>query len=146
MNKIIRDFINHLFDFVFQTVNQGILGINSIKSLLQFYNQQKGSGNNVQETLAKILFEYFVNLDDKGLEGICYDIITKFAENKAFNNISSAKKILSLKKKFESKFVNQKMKRWFRETIKVVDSGRKKSQEYRKSGVNTNSRNVASQY
>jgi hypothetical protein len=96
MSHLVRHFINHLFDI-------GVIGLNSIKDFLNYYDKNKDATTNMRLLIVKVLYEYFANLNDKGLETMCFDIFSKFNEYRAQTKNNSAKILIDIYQKFKLK-------------------------------------------
>ena len=92
--------------------------MNSIKLFLNFYDKQKQSTFKVKELLAKILYDYFANLDNNGLENLCFEIISKFAESKSLDTTKVTKKLLNLYFKNQNNHLISCFYLWKKESIK----------------------------
>ena len=98
----------------------------------------------MRDFLAKILYEYFANLDGLRLETICFDLIAKFAENKSLEIEKNTHKILILYAKQENKKLKISFKLWrsFKNN-KSSSKGRNKSALKNIKSTNNTSKNVS---
>lgn len=97
MEKIIKNFVNYLFDFVIFIIYKGLINVNSVKEFLSIYDKLNSKSFNVNNMLSSLLFEYFVNLNEGNLEKICEEITLKFIEN---GKIQKQKSLLNLIKSY----------------------------------------------
>lgn len=97
MEKIIKNFVNYLFDFVIFIIYKGLINVNSVKEFLSIYDKLSSKSFNVNNILSSLLFEYFVNLNEGNLEKICEEITLKFIEN---GKIQKQKSLLNLIKSY----------------------------------------------
>jgi len=81
MEKIIKNFVNYLFDFVIFIIYKGLINVNSVKDFLSIYDKLNGKSFIANKMLSSLLFEYFVNLNEGNLEKICDEVTAKFIEN-----------------------------------------------------------------
>ena len=125
MEVLLKEFVNYLFDIVYKDqlifLNQGIIGIRSIKSFLSLYDkytsqkdtkQKQKNKSFANDLLQKILLEYFENIDKQTLTTICCDLVLKYTENKNVEKIKNAKRLFILYQRTSRKKVSGKFLLW----------------------------------
>lgn len=122
MEIYFRKFVNYLFEKVkvrkFLFLLQGIVSINSIHEFLNIYKQKIDNhyrGTILIETLQKIIYEYFENIDEETLYQLSKDIIIKYIENLDRIKIKSSQNLYKIYgrsqfRNFKEKFLIWKYK------------------------------------
>lgn len=126
MVKVVKDFINYLFEIVcsiFITI-QGIVGVKTIKDFIEIYNKKYPQYENletvdeylIRELLSLTLIEYLSKLTENDRKGLSMDIIAKFAENKSLERIKKAKALFIIYSKIRNRnntnLLNGKFYKW----------------------------------
>jgi hypothetical protein len=117
MERIIKNFVNYLFDFVIIIIYKGLINVNSVKDFLSIYDKLNGKSFNVNKMLSSLLFEYFVNLNEGNLEKICDEVTAKFIENE---KIQKQKSLNNLIKSYNRVALRNKQDCFFHFKIKLL--------------------------
>ena len=92
-NALIKAFVNYLFKMVIFFLRKGIVGIKSLKDLLQSIDRNK---NKLRELgLASILYDYLANINEEQLEEISKQIVANYSSDLREKN----EKLLKILKK-----------------------------------------------
>lgn len=119
MEKIIKNFVNYLFDFVIFIIYKGLINVNSVKDFLSIYDKLNGKSFNVNKMLSTLLFEYFVNLNEGNLEKICEEVTVKFIENE---KIQKKKALQNLMKSYNRVVFRNTQDCFFHFKIKLLSN------------------------
>jgi hypothetical protein len=126
MVRLVKDFVNHLFDIVRYFVNyEGLVGMKTVQEFVTIYQKNAPSdetaANELKEILAKTLVEYISNLSQGNIITMSNDIIAKFIESSCNQRTKGARVLFHCYSKVRGWHnkanVNSKFQKWKKTTM-----------------------------